>query len=127
MEAFLVSAGSIAAAEMGDRTQLLALLLAARFRRPWPIAAGILVATLANHAVAGLIGVWFGRLLTAGVLNTIVGISLLAMALWTLIPDKLDKEKREANGRRSVFLTTLGRRGNFRLLEIVFQMRAATG
>jgi putative Ca2+/H+ antiporter (TMEM165/GDT1 family) len=107
MEAFLVSAGSIATAEMGDRTQLLALLLAARFRRPWPIAAGILVATLANHAVAGLIGVWFGRLLTPGVLNTIVGISLLAMALWTLIPDKLDKEKGQASGGHSVFLTTL--------------------
>jgi putative Ca2+/H+ antiporter (TMEM165/GDT1 family) len=107
MEAFLVSAGSIATAEMGDRTQLLALLLAARFRRPWPIAAGILVATLANHAVAGLIGVWFGRLLTPTLLNTIVGISLLAMALWTLIPDKLDEEKREASGRHSVFLTTL--------------------
>jgi putative Ca2+/H+ antiporter (TMEM165/GDT1 family) len=107
MEAFLVSAGTIATAEMGDRTQLLALLLAARFRRPWPIAAGILVATLANHAAAGLIGVWFGRLLTPTLLNTIVGVSLLVMAIWTLIPDKLGEEKHAASGRRGVFLTTL--------------------
>lgn len=106
MQAFLISAGSIAVAEMGDRTQLLALLLAARFRRPWPIAAGILVATLANHAVAGFIGVGIGRLLTPTILNLVVGISMLAMAAWTLIPDKVD-EGDKTRPNRSVFVTTL--------------------
>jgi putative Ca2+/H+ antiporter (TMEM165/GDT1 family) len=106
MQAFMISAGSIAAAEMGDRTQLLALLLAARFRRPWPIAAGILVATLANHAVAGFIGVGIGRLLTPAILNVAVGVSMLAMAASTLIPDKID-EKEQARSRHGVFVTTL--------------------
>ena len=107
MEAFLVSTGSVALAEMGDRTQLLALILAARFRRPWPIAAGILAATLANHAVAGAVGVWFGRLLTPSLLDTAVGGSMLAMALWTLVPDKLDEGDRHARCNSGVFVTTL--------------------
>ncbi len=106
MQAFLISAGSVAAAEMGDRTQILALLLAARFRRPWPIAAGILVATLANHAVAGFVGLGIGRLLTPAVLNAAVGISMLAMAIWALIPDKLD-ENEKTQAHRGVFVTTL--------------------
>jgi len=106
MQAFLISTGSIAVAEMGDRTQLLALLLAARFRRPWPIAAGILVATLANHAVAGFVGVGIGRLLTPTILNMAVGISMLAMAAWTLIPDKVD-ENEKTRPHHGVFATTL--------------------
>src|SRR5215469_12989736 len=93
MEAFLVSITSIAIAEMGDRTQLLSLLLAARFRRPWPILAGVLLATLANHAAAGLVGVWFG--------------SLLIMSLWTLKPDKLDEAGPGAGPKAGAFLTTL--------------------
>ena len=106
MEAFLVSIASVAVAEMGDRTQLLALVLAARFRRPWPIVAGIFCATLANHAAAGLVGVWFGRLLTPTFLDAAVGASMLAMALWTLVPDKLDDEAGGSPRRRSAFVTT---------------------
>jgi len=107
MEAFLVSIASVAVAEMGDRTQLLALVLAARFASPWPIVAGIASATLANHAAAGLAGVWIGRLLTPTVLDAAVGASMLAMALWTLVPDKLDDETGGSPRRRSAFLTTL--------------------
>lgn len=96
MEAFLVSITSIAVAEMGDRTQLLSLVLAARYRRPWPILLGILLATLANHTVAGVIGAYFGRLLRPGVLDVVVGVSMLLMALWTLKPDKLDEQRTPA-------------------------------
>jgi len=92
MEAFIVSLTSIAVAEMGDRTQLLALVLVARFRKPWPIVAGVLCATLANHGVAGLLGAWFGKLLTPAMLDAAVGVSMIAMALWTLKPDKLDQQ-----------------------------------
>jgi len=95
MEAFLVSFSGVAVAEMGDRTQLLALMLAARFRRPWPIIAGILCATLANHALAGYIGLRVGHLLTPRLLDAIVAASLVAMALWSLRPDQVD----EAPGR----------------------------
>ena len=105
MEAFLVSLTTVAIAEMGDRTQLLSLVLTAQFRRPWPILAGILLATLANHALAGLVGVWLGRYLTPPVLDGVVGISMLAMALWTLKPDTLDDEAQRSSGR--VFLATL--------------------
>ncbi len=105
MEAFLVSLSTVTLAEMGDRTQLLSLLLAAHYRRPWPILAGVLAATLANHALAGLIGVWFGKLLTASLLDAVVGFSMLGMALWTLRPDRLDGAA--AVGRRGVFLATL--------------------
>ena len=107
MEAFLVSIVSVATAEMGDRTQLLALVLAARFRKPWPIVGGIVIATLANHAAAGLVGVWFGRLLTPTVLDAVVGASMLGMALWTLVPDKLGDATERPPRRRGVFLTTL--------------------
>jgi putative Ca2+/H+ antiporter (TMEM165/GDT1 family) len=91
MEAFLVSLSSVAIAEMGDRTQLLSLMLAARFRKPWPILAGVLLATIANHAAAGIIGAAFGKFLTPTILDCAVGISMLAMALWTLKPDTLDE------------------------------------
>src|SRR5580693_5113384 len=83
MESFLVSISTVAIAEMGDRTQLLALMLAAHYRRPWPILAGVLCATLANHAVAGLVGVHLGRFLTPVMLDGIVGVSMVGMALWT--------------------------------------------
>ncbi|MGB6451615.1 MAG: TMEM165/GDT1 family protein [Steroidobacteraceae bacterium] len=91
MESFLVSLSTVTVAEMGDRTQLLALMLAARYRKPWPILAGVLCATLANHALAGIIGVRAGRLLTPSLLDAIVGVSLIGMALWTLKPDKLEE------------------------------------
>src|SRR5215475_3796300 len=105
MQAFLVSLSTVAIAEMGDRTQLLSMLLAARFRKPWPIIAGVLLATIANHAFAALIGVEFAKYLTPFVLNLVVGISLIGMSLWTLIPDKID-ENEKVDGR-SAFTATL--------------------
>ncbi|KRB89031.1 TMEM165/GDT1 family protein [Noviherbaspirillum sp. Root189] len=90
MEAFFISTGIVALAEMGDKTQLLSLLLAARFRRPVPIILGILVATLLNHAFAGALGSWLTSLVGKDVLRWILGLSFLAMAAWTMIPDKLD-------------------------------------
>ena len=93
MEAFLVSTGIVALAEMGDKTQLLALVLAARFRKPWPIVFGILVGTLANHALAGALGAWITTLISPQVLRSILGASFIAMAAWMLIPDKLDAEE----------------------------------
>src|SRR5215470_1843519 len=95
MEAFLVSISSIAIAEMGDRTQLLSLVLAARYRRPWPILLGVLLATLASHTAAGVVGRWLGKFLTTGTLDIVVGVSMLAMALWTLKPDTLEGTERE--------------------------------
>lgn len=90
MEAFLVSTGVVALGEIGDKTQLLAIVLASRFRRPWPIVLGILVATLANHALAGLGGQWVATTLSPETLRWIVGLSFLAMAAWMLVPDQLD-------------------------------------
>jgi Ca2+/H+ antiporter, TMEM165/GDT1 family len=107
MEAFLVSIVSITVAEMGDRTQLLSLVLAARYRKPWPILGGILVATLANHLVAGTLGSWVGRLLTQTVLDLTVGLSLLVMAGWSLKPDHLDDERGRTAQPSSAFLATL--------------------
>jgi Ca2+/H+ antiporter, TMEM165/GDT1 family len=106
MEAFLISLSSVATAEMGDRTQLLALVLAARFRKPWPIVMGVFCATIANHGVAGLIGAWVGKQLTPAVLDLAVGISMVAMALWTLKPDKLDDET-SAVSNAGAFVATL--------------------
>ncbi|HEX4153356.1 MAG TPA: TMEM165/GDT1 family protein [Steroidobacteraceae bacterium] len=106
MEAFLVSLSTVAIAEMGDRTQLLALVLAAHYRKPWPILAGILCATLANHVVAGYIGAHIGRYLTPSRLDSIVGISMIAMALWTLKPDKLDENEAKPK-RAGAFVATL--------------------
>lgn len=92
MEAFFVSTGIVALAEMGDKTQLLSLVLAAKFRRPIPIILGILVATLLNHAGAGAIGAWLTTLLGPNTLRWILGLSFLAMAMWMMIPDKLDED-----------------------------------
>lgn len=99
-----LSAGAVALAEIGDKTQLLALLLAARFRRPWPIAWGILVATLLNHALAAWLGALVAGWLTPGVLRWIVAGSFLAIALWTLKPDAL--EPGQALPARSAFVAT---------------------
>ncbi len=106
MEAFLISISTVALAEMGDRTQLLSLLLATRFRRPWPILAGVLCATLANHALAGFVGAWIGHQLTPAFLDIAVGISMVAMALWMLKPDTLN-ENDGKDTQRGAFLTTL--------------------
>ncbi|MBK7530990.1 TMEM165/GDT1 family protein [Piscinibacter sp.] len=106
MEAFLVSTGIVALGEMGDKTQLLALLLAARFRRPVPIVLGILVATLVNHALAGAVGDWIARALGPDVLRWVIGGSFIAMAVWMLIPDKID-EAEGGHQRFGVFGTTV--------------------
>ena len=106
MDAFLVSTAIVALAEIGDKTQLLAFILAARFRRPWPIVLGILVATLANHAFAAAVGTWLTTLMGPHTLRWVLGLSFLAMAVWTLIPDKLDEEDARLP-RFGVFGTTL--------------------
>ncbi len=106
MEAFLVSAGVVALAEVGDKTQLLALMLAARYRRPLPIVLGILLATLANHALAAAAGKWITTAVDPGVLRWILGLSFIAIAVWTMVPDKLDKEENRL-ARLGVFGTTL--------------------
>ena len=92
MEAFLISTGVVALAEIGDKTQLLALVLAAKFRKPVPIILGILAATLVNHAMAGAAGAWISAAIGPVAMRWILGISFIAMAAWTLIPDKLDDE-----------------------------------
>lgn len=104
LAAALVSTGAVALAEIGDKTQLLALLLAARFRRPWPIVAGILVATLLNHALAGWLGALIADWLTPGVLRWIVAASFLAIALWTLKPDTIEDD--QALPARNAFVAT---------------------
>jgi len=106
MEAFLVSAVVVGLAEIGDKTQILALVLAARFQRPLPIIAGILFATLANHAVAGLAGALFGSLLAGPWLRWVLGLSFLAVAGWTLVPDSYTGEA-PTIGRAGAFATTL--------------------
>ncbi len=108
MEAFLVSTGVVALGEMGDKTQLLAMLLAARFRKPLPIVLGILVATLANHALAGAVGQWVADAIGPVWLRWIIGGSFLAMAVWMLIPDQIDEDEGETRGLRlGVFGTTV--------------------
>lgn len=122
MEGFLVSTGVVALAEIGDKTQLLALVLAARFRRPLPIIVGILLATLLNHALAGIAGRFVAELLGPATLRWILGISFIAMAAWMLIPDRLDA--REARPPRfGPFLTTLVA---FFLLEMGDKTQVAT-
>lgn len=108
MEAFFVSTGIVALAEMGDKTQLLSLVLAAKFRQPLPIILGILVATLFNHAGAGAVGAWITTLLGANALRWILGLSFLAMAVWIMIPDKLDDEDvNVTTSRYGVFMSTV--------------------
>jgi Ca2+/H+ antiporter, TMEM165/GDT1 family len=122
MEAFLISTGVVALAEIGDKTQLLAIVLAARFRKPLPIVLGILAATLLNHAAAGALGVWLANLIGPQGLRWILGVSFIAMAVWTLIPDKYEDD-RQAQSRLGVFGTTLI---SFFLLEIGDKTQIAT-
>jgi len=107
LESLLVPTGIVALAEIGDKTQLLALLLAARFRRPWPIIWGIVVATLANHFAAGALGNFVASLFSAATLAWILAASFAAVALWTLVPDKLDDDEASGLRRYGPFLTTL--------------------
>lgn len=106
MEAFLISLSSVGLAEMGDRTQLLALILATRFRQPLPILAGMLCAVFANHVVAGLLGIWIGHQLSPRILNGVVGVSMIVMALWMLRPDAAPDSDAKPS-RHGAFLTTL--------------------
>ncbi len=106
MEALFTSTAVVAIAEIGDKTQLLAMVLAARFRRPLPIVAGILVATLANHFLAALAGSLVAGLIDGAWFRYAVGISFLAMAAWTLVPDKLDDDDAPPASGGSVFWTT---------------------
>jgi len=107
LEAFLVSTGLVAIGEIGDKTQLLSLVLAARFRRPWPIVAGIFAATLANHSIAGGIGAWITDAVGIATMTKVVGASFLAMAAWALVPDKIDEGEVIREVRGGVFSTTV--------------------
>ena len=107
LEALLISTGVVALGEMGDKTQLLAIVLAAAFRRPWPIVAGILVATLANHAAAGAVGGFVASALGPDILRWVIGVSFLAMAAWIMVPDRLDDDLTGKEPRAGVFWTTV--------------------
>jgi putative Ca2+/H+ antiporter (TMEM165/GDT1 family) len=122
MEAFFVSAGIVALAEVADKTQLLSLLLATRYRKPWPIVAAILAATLLNHGLAGALGTWLVHQLGAQVMRWVLGFSFLAMAVWVLIPDKLEEEEPRFR-QLGVFGTTLAL---FFLAEIGDKTQIAT-
>lgn len=123
MEAFFASIATVALAEIGDKTQLLAIVLAARFRRPWEILAGILIATLANHFIAALAGSLVANLLEGTWFRYAVGLSFIAMAVWTLVPDKLDEGETHTSTSGSIFFTTLIA---FFLVEIGDKTQVAT-
>jgi putative Ca2+/H+ antiporter (TMEM165/GDT1 family) len=103
MEAFLVATGVVALAEIGDKTQLLALVLAAKYRKPVPIILGILVATLLNHALAGAAGAWISAQVGPDLMRWILGLSFIAMAAWTLVPDKFDEDENAAGAAAPKF------------------------
>ena len=103
MEAFFLSTGIVSLAEIGDKTQLLAFLLAARFKKPVPIVLGILVATLANHGLAGALGQWITALLSPEVLRWVLGAGFIAMAVWTLIPDEIEEDEVKLSQGMGVF------------------------
>jgi len=105
MDPFFISTASVAAGELGDKTQLLSLILATRLRKPAPIIAGIFVATLVNHLIACSIGEWVGTLITPTILRWVLGISFLAVAVWALIPDKMD-ENVKTQGNYGIFALT---------------------
>jgi putative Ca2+/H+ antiporter (TMEM165/GDT1 family) len=105
MEAFLISTGIVALAEIGDKTQLLAFILAAKFRKPVPITIGILVATVANHTFASALGSWITSMVAPETMRWILGLSFIGMAMWTLIPDKFEADDARL-ARYGVFGTT---------------------
>jgi putative Ca2+/H+ antiporter (TMEM165/GDT1 family) len=107
METFLVSTGVVALAEMGDKTQLLAFILAARFKKPVPIILGIFVATIVNHGLAGALGGWITSVVSPEILRWVLGISFLGMAIWTLIPDKIEEEETLTAQHLGVFGATV--------------------
>jgi len=107
VEAFFISTGVVALAEIGDKTQLLAFILAARFKKPLPIIGGILCATLANHAMAGALGAWITTTVSAEILRWVLGLSFIGMAVWTMIPDKIEEEETRVARKLGVFGATL--------------------
>ena len=107
MEALWISTGIVALAEIGDKTQLLAFLLAARFKKPLPIIAGILCATVVNHGLAGALGAWITASLSPEILRWVLGASFIGMAVWTLVPDKIEDDEGDIASRWGVFGATL--------------------
>jgi len=107
MESLLVSTGVVALAEIGDKTQLLAFILAARFKKPLPIILGILAATVVNHGLAGALGAWITSAVSPGILRWVLGASFIGMAIWTLIPDEIEEEETKVAQRLGVFGATL--------------------
>lgn len=106
MESILVSTGVVALAEIGDKTQLLAFILAARFKKPLPIILGILVATVINHGLAGALGAWITSTISPEVLRWVLGASFIGMAIWTMIPDKIEEEETQIAQRFGIFGAT---------------------
>jgi putative Ca2+/H+ antiporter (TMEM165/GDT1 family) len=107
MEALYISTGVVALAEMGDKTQLLAFILAARFKNPVPIILGILCATLVNHGLAGALGAWITSVINPDTMRWVLGLSFIAMAVWTLIPDQIEEEETQVAQKLGVFGATL--------------------
>jgi putative Ca2+/H+ antiporter (TMEM165/GDT1 family) len=107
MEALYISTGVVALAEMGDKTQLLAFILAARFKKPVPIILGIFLATLVNHGLAGALGAWITSFVSPDAMRWVLGLSFIAMAIWTLIPDKIEEEETQVAQKLGVFGATL--------------------
>ncbi|AJP48486.1 membrane protein [Rugosibacter aromaticivorans] len=107
MEALIISTGVVALAEIGDKTQLLAFILAARFKKPLPIIGGILCATLVNHGLAGALGAWITSVVNPEFMRWVLGLSFSGMAIWTMIPDKIEEEETQSARRFGVFGATL--------------------
>lgn len=107
MESLLVSTGVVALAEIGDKTQLLAFILAARFKKPVPIILGILAATIVNHGLAGALGAWITAAVSPEILRWMLGLSFIGMAFWTMIPDKIEEEETQIVKKFGVFGATL--------------------
>lgn len=107
MESLLVSTGVVVLAEIGDKTQLLAFILAARFKKPLPIIAGILLATVVNHGLAGALGAWITQAVSPEILRWVLGLSFVGMAIWTMIPDEIEEEETRVARRFGVFGATL--------------------
>jgi putative Ca2+/H+ antiporter (TMEM165/GDT1 family) len=123
MEAFFVSIGVIALAEIGDKTQLLAFILASRFKQPLPIILGILAATLINHSLAGIAGVWITKLISPNVLRWLLAASFIGMAIWTLIPDEIEENETLLGHKFGVFGATFA---TFFLAEMGDKTQIAT-
>lgn len=107
MESLFVSTGVVALAEIGDKTQLLAFILAARFKKPVPIVLGILAATLVNHGLAGALGAWITSVVSPELMRWVLGLSFIGMAIWTLIPDEIEEEETKVAYKLGVFGATL--------------------